>query len=49
MPSRDQYYLHHFGPAQPELNFRNPVVVEEIKVKSNNDKHQNEIHSNNFK
>ncbi|KAJ9576810.1 hypothetical protein L9F63_006584, partial [Diploptera punctata] len=28
---RQQYYLHHFAVEQPDLNFRNPVVVNEMK------------------
>lgn len=27
-PSTGQYYLHHFLPQQPDLNYRNPEVLE---------------------
>lgn len=29
---RGQYYYHAFQKKQPDLNYRNPMVVEEIKV-----------------
>ncbi|XP_069700379.1 maltase A1-like [Periplaneta americana] len=28
---RQQYYLHRFDPKQPDLNYSNPAVVEEMK------------------
>ncbi|XP_018319883.2 maltase 1-like [Agrilus planipennis] len=32
---RDQFYYHLFTNAQPELNYRNPKVVQEMKVSYN--------------
>ena len=29
---RGQFYYHAFTPEQPDLNYRNPLVVEEMKV-----------------
>lgn len=29
-PERGQYYLHQFAAAQPDLNYRNPLVREEM-------------------
>lgn len=28
---RNQYYLHQFSPEQPDLNYRNEAVVEEME------------------
>lgn len=30
-PSNDMYYLHLFTPQQPDLNYDNPLVVQEVK------------------
>ena len=30
--TRQQYYYHAYLPEQPTLNYRNPRVVEEMKV-----------------
>ncbi|XP_055895010.1 maltase 1-like isoform X1 [Biomphalaria glabrata] len=32
VPERQQYYLHQFTPYQPDLNFRNPDVREEVML-----------------
>ena len=32
---RGQFYYHAFTPEQPDLNYRNPMVVEEMKVSQN--------------
>ena len=32
---RGQFYYHAFTPEQPDLNYRNPMVVEEMKVSKN--------------
>ncbi len=31
---RGQWYLHHFLPQQPDLNFRSEVLKKEIEVKN---------------
>jgi glycosidase len=30
---RQQFYLHQFGVKQPDLDFRNPAVRQEMKVR----------------
>lgn len=32
VPSLNQYYLHQFYPEQPDLNYRNPAVVEQMEA-----------------
>ena len=29
-PEREQFYLHQFDPGQPDLNYRNPEVKQEM-------------------
>ena len=29
-PEREQFYLHQFDPGQPDLNYRNPDVKQEM-------------------
>ena len=31
VPARGEYYLHLFGKGQPDLNYGNPLVLDEIK------------------
>lgn len=48
---RQQFYYHQFGIRQPDLNFRNEDLKQEIKVRSSSNKifsfHKNSIHAAN--
>lgn len=32
MDERQEFYLHQFTVEQPDLNYRNPLVIQELQV-----------------